>query len=130
MSKRRRLWGIGVTVFMACLLPAALYRCPRGGPVVFQANVAYQIIDIGQGDFERSVFEEWCGNRRLFLVDAPWVYVRKADFKRCWAERVDMGEKGDAIRVTVKASPLLFGGYGPAQVVLAERVHEPLVGGK
>jgi hypothetical protein len=150
-SKRRWLrWAI-LGIVTIILLPFLGYRLPRGSPVVLEGEVRYQLLELGQGDYLRNHFERLCGNRRLFLVNAdlPWLYVNEADWKRCWGEPGGdksvrrQGEHSASVnvldqhiakefttRVTIRASPLLFGGYGPGNVVAIKMVQKPPVGGK
>jgi hypothetical protein len=122
--KRGRAARVILLFFLVILLlPCALYRIPRGCARPFEREVRYQLIDIGHGDWPRHTFESILGNHRLFLVDAPWVYVSPEDRRRCWPESPwDMMEKGYTNRVRFRARPLRLGGYGPAEIIEVRRV--------
>ena len=122
MTSRRR-W-ILTTLALLCVAPYVRYRLPGGAAINVEAEVQYQLIDIGQRDHVRWFFEGLLGNRRLFLVNRPPMYVTDSDFRRCWPQP-RMKEADYAIQAKLKTYPLLFGGYDVATLVSVERLSKP-----
>lgn len=124
-TTKRGKFILGAFVLLL-LAPLIKYRLPGGKAVIFEGEVQYQYIDLGQGDMLRTQFEHLLGKRRVFLVDKPWMFVRSSDFERCWPER-DMKSANYTISAKFQVYPLLFGGYGLAEVVDIQRLNKPPV---
>jgi hypothetical protein len=90
--------------------PACGYGELRQNIRTFAADVLHQCVDMGEGDLVRTICEMPLGNRRLFLVDNPWMFVSNSDFNRCWLVP-EMRHATYTIEVTLEAFPWLFGGH-------------------
>ena len=118
-------WSAGILLLVS--LAAWLgYRVPVGEPVAATAIVQYEMLDLGQGDFPRTSFENIFGNRRVFLAEGPmkYFYASFAQVQECWPESpFQMREKGYTVQVTFTVRKLLFtSGYTVASGLRAERV--------
>ena len=118
-------WSIGF--LLAALLTVGLvYRMPAGNPITATATVQYEMLDLGQGDFPRSAFEDLAGNRRIFLTNGPLrhVYASFDQVKACWPESpFEMEKKGYTVQVTFTVRKLLFtSGYTPARELHTQHV--------
>ena len=116
---------IGIIGLLVCMLR---YRLPAARPrEVFEGEVHYRMIDV---DFSlRNVYEQYVGNRPLYLVDSPRFYLRARDKNRLWPESpLTMHEKNYTMKARLSVRPLLFGGYGFARLESLERVDiEPTI---
>ena len=111
--------ALGVFGMVLCMLR---YRLPtRKARVQFEGEVHYRMIDI---DFSlRNVYEQYVGNRPVYLLDSPRLYVRLRDKNRLWPESpLLMFDKQYTIKARLSARPLLFGGYGPARIESLEQL--------
>jgi hypothetical protein len=113
--------SIALFWFLACL---ALYRIPEGvNPMQFEGNVHYKFLELGLEN--RSFFEGLLGNGPARLIGAPELFVSESDRKLLWSESPwEMREKHYTFRARLAAKPLMFGGYGLAQVMSIKRVNE------
>lgn len=102
----------------------SIYRIPaETGPKSFEGNVHYKLLELGLDN--RSFFESLLGNVPARLVDGTELYVSKSDKKLLSPESPwEMEEKHYTYRARVTARPLMFGGFGPAQVAALKRVEE------
>lgn len=107
--------------FVTCF---SIYRIPaEAGPKSVEGNVHYKFLELGLDN--RSFFESLLGNVPARLIDGTEFYVSKSDKKLLWPESPwEMEEKHYTYRARVTARPLMFGGFGPAQVTAVKRVEE------
>jgi len=100
------------------------FRIPVGPVLEKNAQVRYQMIDLGQIEPDQSrywLIEPMMRNYRIFLLDEeiPFAYLPIEAAKQCWPEApVDMQQKGYTIEITLRVRKLRFAsGYTPAKVL-------------
>jgi hypothetical protein len=102
-----------------------LYRVPSGEQsVVFQGEVHYKVVEMAFSN--REAFEYYApGGLKLVRIEgSPDLFVSAADRKRLWPEDpFTMMDKGYTLNAKIRASPLLFGGYGVSNVATVERIN-------
>ncbi len=121
---------INFLVILPFILFFLVYRFSIEDEKVITSKIKYQVLDIGQGDFTRSIIESNLNNRRVFLADADsvndiyWLYVNKAEFMKLWNESpFKMKEKGYTLKVIFSARKLFFiDGYTKATVISIEKI--------
>lgn len=108
----------------------AVYRIPSGpAQQVFRGAVRYKLLDFGLSN--REFFENVLANRAVALDGHPDLYASLADVNQLWRESPGgMAHKSDAYTATLTARPLLFGGYGRADISNVVRVEKPPVTGQ
>lgn len=105
-----------------------MYRIPAdGSEEVFSGEVHYKFLELGLTN--REAFEKLFGNRIVRLEGQSVFFVPSAQKKRLWQESPHvMREKKYTLRAKLRAKPLLFGGYGVAEIANIERLEkEPLL---
>lgn len=89
----------------------------------FVGEVHYKIIDLNYTN--RGLFEGLLANRVLRLAGQPILYVSETDFAKLNPENpFEMEREGYTFSVKVTSRPLLFGGYGLAEIVRMERIEK------
>jgi hypothetical protein len=120
---------------VAFLLAIATYRIPNGNSQRFEAEIQYQMLDLGQLDvFRYNCIEYVLQNRRVFLRthsdSVEWFYVSPDDFLKCWPETpVELKRKHYTIKAQFEARPLwLVQGFTIATVIDTQHISgEPLI---
>lgn len=121
-----------IVVFSAPLLwfatSYAIYRIPNGDQRrSFEGEAHYKFLELNFTN--RQLFEELIANRIVRLQGHPLLYVSEPDHAKLYPESPqNMSDKGYTLRARMTAVPLLFGGYGLAEVVSVERIDkEPII---
>ena len=82
-------WIISSLSFLLIFIPTLYYRIPNLKiNHSIESKIQYQMIDFGQGDMNRCLFESIINNRRIFLLDKNihWLYVDNKYSKLLWPE--------------------------------------------
>lgn len=109
---------------------ATMYRLPTDKPAMIEGNVVYKSFEFGnveEGIF-RSLFEYLLGYDEVRVGqgrDNVAFYVPSEDAQKLKATSLGEGEMDYSFKVRLQTYPLLFGGYGPASVLVVEKVPEP-----
>lgn len=124
---------MGLVFFLLAIIAAliawmvvgyTLYRVPSWEQsVVFQGEVHYKVLELALNN--REAFEYYApGGLELVRIEgAPELFVSAADRRRLWPEDpFTMMDKDYTLKAKIRASPLLFGGYGVSNVVTVERI--------
>ncbi|MFN0117229.1 MAG: hypothetical protein ACKVQC_02915 [Elusimicrobiota bacterium] len=111
------MWIIYV-LFALLISVIGYYRLPMSGLVTRKDEVRYQMVNIGQGDVVRSIFETTLGKKRIFLVNNGSIYVSKEDFSRCHLESPrEMDSKGYTLEIEYSGRMVLAGRMGTARIL-------------
>lgn len=109
----------------------AIYRIPNGGErLLFEGEVRYKFLELSLTN--RQFFEGLFNNRPVRLEENPLLlleedplFVSQDDRSKLWPEDpFGMAAKGYTFRTRLTAAPLLFGGYGLAELVSLERIEK------
>jgi hypothetical protein len=119
---------VSMLSLLLILIPTLYFRVPKSGTKqVIESSIRYQLLDFGQGDMNRCLFEVIVNNRRVFLVDSStrWLYVDNKLRKQLWPESPwAMKAKNYSIRARFTCYDLLFGGHSVARVDSIWQVNE------
>ena len=127
------VWTLGgflVLVLGLTAYPFIVYRLPSGQTRKLEREIRYQVVDYGQNGGLRWLFEDECGNRRLFLEPEDsvptWIYVSSEDFKKCWPVSLSkMRQDTFTFVAKLEAKPLLIvKDYAPAKVIDVRRIRK------
>jgi hypothetical protein len=105
-----------------------IYRIPATNErKIFNSEVHYKFIEFHLSN--RQFFEELIKNKVVRLEGDPLLFVPASDHAKIWSERPDdMRKGGYTLKAKLTAKPLLFGGYGVAEVVDVEYLEkEPII---
>ena len=99
----------------------AIYRIPSSqDEVTFEAEIHYKFFELNLNN--RAIFEDFLNNRVARLIGQPILYVNQQDHSRLWPENPhDLFKKNYTYSAKLSAKPLLFGGYGLANVIYVKK---------
>ncbi|MEZ5047012.1 MAG: hypothetical protein R2831_08465 [Chitinophagaceae bacterium] len=113
-------WIIIFSSFFFIFIPTLYYRIPiLNTKHRIESKIIYQMIDFGQGDMNRCLFESILDNRRFFIVDenTHWLYIDNKYKKLLWPESPwEMKKKNYTVKARFTFSDLMLGGYTIATV--------------
>ncbi len=116
-------WLAKLLSFLSLLfisIPTLYYRIPNFKiKHSIESKIQYQMIDFGQGDMNRCLFESIVNNQRIFLVDKSihWLYVNNKYGKQLWPESPwRMKDKKYTVKARFTYSDLMFGGHTLATI--------------
>jgi len=94
------------------------YRPSYSKEINIEGYFVYQYIDLGQGDYMRTNYENIFNNQRILLqIEAgqEYFFVNKEERKNCWVDSTIMLKQGKSKIVMLKTKRLLLGGYAPVK---------------
>ncbi len=117
------IWGI---IFLR-------YRMSYSKSIVFESEVKYVMIELGQQDFYRHAFESLMGKKKVWIkdgfIDIAYIYVDRKNDDTIYPENpFEMKQKNYTMQLQCKIKPLVFGGYSPATIISCQSIKgEPLI---
>jgi hypothetical protein len=101
-----------------------VYRIPAGKEkAIFDSEIHYKFLEFNLTN--RQLVEELMTNKIVRLQGHPPFYVSARDHAKLWPESPhDMQKAGYTFKAKLRVDPLLFGGYGLAEVISVELIEK------
>ena len=126
---------IKVLIFMLLFAPLlwfgiswTMYRLPSNEEAhIFEGEIHYKFVEINLTN--RGLFKSICLNKAARFEGNLIFYISTSDHEKLWSVNPHkMNKNGYTYKVMLKTQPLLFGGFGLANVVRTNRIEkEPII---